>query len=150
MATREQVSNAGLQKLLAPVARTTTVLSAEVDMQGFESLTLVGLLGASAATLSGSIKVELEVQHADDDGTGSAGAYTAVADADIVGAVTGSATGTFAVIDADAKLGQLYKTAYRGTKRFVKVNVRLTGNHSTGTLVAVAAIKGNPSIKPVA
>lgn len=150
MANREHMSHYGYQQLLAPVARTTSVESAAVDMQGFESLTLVGSLGASAATLSGSIKLELEVQHADDDGTGSPGAYSPVPDEDIVGAIDGTAaSGCFAVVDANGELGRLYKTAYRGNKRFVRVNTRLTGNHSTGTLVGVNAIKGHPSIKPV-
>ncbi len=133
------------QQVTAPVVITADNLSAAIDMQGYNDLAIVANVGISADTLSGSVYIALELQECDT----VAGSYTAVADADIINPVTGVVTGTFAKIDDDAEDAAIFLTAYKGSKRFVKVNINLVGSHSSGVPVSVTAIKGGAAVKPI-
>ncbi len=115
---------------------TTDLTGSAVDTQDSIGVALVAHVGLSGDTLSGSVKLEFEVQHSDASGSG----FAACADADIDAAVTGTNTGTFAVVDAAAEDELVYKCNYLGNKRYVKVIVNLTGTHTVGTPVAVTAI----------
>ena len=86
----------------------------------------------------------MEVQESDDDST-----YTAVADADLSDSVTGTNTGTFAVIDDAAEDDAVYSTKYIGNKRYVKVVANLTGTHTNGTPLGCVALKGGNNYRPV-
>jgi len=115
---------------------TTDLTGAAVDTQDSVGVALVAHVGLSGDTLSGSVKLEFEVQHSDASGSG----FAACADADIDAAVTGTNTGTFALVDAAAEDELVYKCNYIGNKRYVKVIVNLTGTHTVGTPVSVVAI----------
>jgi hypothetical protein len=101
-------------------------------------------MGLSADTLSGSNYIYLELQHSDTDS-----AYAACADADIVNPITGATTGTFALINDPAEDETVYFTAYKGNKRYLKVNVNFTGTHTTGIPIGITAIKGAAAAMPV-
>lgn len=146
MAKKSMYDDLAVAQVLDPQVYTSDQTSDEIDMQGFESLLLVGNVGITGDTLSSSVKLELEVQHSDTSGSG----YAACADADIQDAVTGTNTGTFAVIDDAAEDEQAYKCAYVGTKRYVKVVANFTGTHSNGIELGVVALKGHAVHKPVA
>jgi len=138
-------SNNKISQLTDPVVITADETSAEVDNQGFDSLLLIGNIGLSADTLSGSVFIELEVQESDTSGSG----FTAVADADLQNSVTGTNVGTFAVIDDPAEDKQRFITAYKGNKRFVRVVANLTGTHTNGTPISITSVQGNAEIRPV-
>ena len=123
---------------------TGDVNGATVDLWNFNGVLLVADVGASGDVLSGSVKVELEVEESD-NGT----AWTDAADADLTTAVTGTNTGTFAVIDDPAEDSAVYATAYKGNKRYVRVVANLTGTHTNGIPVGVVAVKGYPTFAPV-
>lgn len=121
---------------ILPQVGQTDITGAEVDTQDSIGVGLVAHIGLSGDTLSGSVKCELEVQHSDVSGSG----YVACADADIDAAVTGTNTGTFAVIDAAADDEQIYKANYKGNKRYIRVVANFTGTHTNGMPLAVQAI----------
>lgn len=145
MARKSMFDDLVVAQIIDPQVYTTDQTSSAVDLQGFESCLLVANVGITGDTLSTSVKVEFEVQHSDDDST-----YAACADADIQDAVTGTNTGTFAVVDAAADDEQAYKCAYVGSKRYVKVVANFTGTHTNGIELGVVSLKGHAVHKPVA
>ena len=126
------------------VVVTADANGASIDMQGYNSLMVIGAIGASGDTLSGSVYIELELEESDDDST-----FTDVADADLQNSVTGTNTGTFAVINDPAEDSQVYKTGYKGTKRYVRPVVNVTGTHTNGTPIALLMVRGNAESGPV-
>lgn len=140
------VSELQVDQLLEPAASISVdTNSAEVDMQGFNSLAILGNIGESEDTLSGSVEIELKLEESDVSGSG----FTAVADEDIIDAVAGVAVGTFAHIDAPGEDDQVYKVGYRGHKRFVRAAVDFIGTHTNGTPISFTAIRGHANKVPV-
>lgn len=145
MALRDLFSRLNVTQLLAPANRTADANSTSIDTRGYDSLMLVGTVGAPGDTLSGTVLIELEVQHSDDNS-----AFTACADADLHNAVSGATnTGTFARITANGQATARFITGYRGTKRYVRVVDNRTGTHTTGTPTGVVAVQGHAHLLPV-
>lgn len=136
------------EQALAPqVIQGSALTSGNIDTQGFDSLAVVVCIGAIVDTLGPSDRIDIKIEHADDDGTGSPGAYGACTDDDVLG-FTGLSSGLFKSVDADAEENARYVVGYRGDKRFVKVTatpVSLT----TGGPIAMIAVKGAPHQGPV-
>ena len=143
-ALRDLYSNLGVQAAVDPAVMTADANGNGIDTRGFDSVMLAASVGASGDTLSGSVKIELELEESDDDTT-----YTDVADSDLLNAVDGTNDGTFAVIDDPAEDDAVYLTGYRGTKRYVRVVVNVTGTHTNGTPIGAVAILGHPHLTPV-
>lgn len=129
--------------LINPAVLTADTNSASADRAGYSGVDFTVLVGESGDTLSGSVKIELEVQESDDDST-----FTAAADADITGAVTGTNTGTFAVIDAAADDDAVHVCKYIGSKRYSRVVVNVTGTHSNGTPIGAVAFLSGATQQP--
>lgn len=153
MAGRDLVHNVKPTAMLAPVVRTTSVLSAALDLQGFEAALIAFHIGVFGDAASGSVFFEAELQECATSG----GSYTAVADTDLLfpGAVvarTGSvaASGVFfqSKTTGAVDLAGLYTVGYRGSKEFLKVNVRVTGTNSTGTPVSIVGYAGHALYEP--
>jgi hypothetical protein len=126
-------AGAAATQMLTPQTLTATTLSSHIDLQDASDCMIEATIGVQGDTLSGSLYWELELQDSPDDST-----YTAVVDANISNPVSGrTATGTFAAITASAGCSKVYQVAYRGNQRYVKVNLRATGSHSTGTIIGV-------------
>jgi len=115
-----------------------------IDRQGFGVCGADVVLGNSGDTLSGSVYVELEAQESVDDST-----WTACADASIMNAVTGTNTGTFAVVNAPAEDSTVFSVQYRGGKRYFRVVANVTGTHTNGIPFGVVNWKGEATYKPV-
>lgn len=141
----ELYNDNSIAQVLKPAVINSDTLCTEIDMQGYQDLLVIVNVGLSADTLNGTNKIYLELQHSDTSGSG----YAACADTDIVNPVTGATTGTFALIDDPAEDETAYKTAYKGNKRYLKVNVNFAGTHSTGTPIGITAIKGLAHALPV-
>jgi len=124
--------------LLGAIAVTLTAdaNSAACDLLDYDGCLIVVNVGNSGDTLSGSVYIELEVETSDDNST-----WVDAADAMITGAVTGTNTGTFAVINAPTEDSAIFTTAYLGRERYVRVVVNVTGTHSSGTPVATQYIR---------
>lgn len=129
-----------ISQVLTPAVKTTTQTSAEVDMQGFESLNVLFSIGQSGDTLSGSVKWTLKLEHSDTTSTG----FT---DVDAAGVFNSAAT---VVIDAAAEDEAVYTLGYKGGKQFVRAVATATGTHSTGTPMAILAVQGDASLNPAA
>ncbi len=70
------------------------------------------------------------------------GSYTAVADADVIGATTNS----FGIVNDAAEDNAVYGLGYKGSQPFVKVDIIETG--AVSTILGVFAVLGHPSIAP--
>ena len=135
---------------IAPAVQTATVLSSKCDLAGFEACTVKVHVGTFGDAQSATIYIEAELQDSDDDSS-----YAAVADVNLdfpsaFSARTGHATGTFLQTKTTAAhdLAGLYEVGYHGAKRYLKVNLRLTGSHSTGTPVSASFVKTSPILAP--
>ena len=106
------------------------------DLKEYDGALIVVNVGNSGDTLSGSVKIELEVETSDNNS-----AWSDAADADLSSSVSGTNTGTFAVIDAGSEDSTTFTTAYLGRERYVRVVANLTGTHSNGTPVAANIIR---------
>jgi hypothetical protein len=122
----------------------TDIEATGVDGRGYREVAHVVHVGNSGDTLSGSVKLELDLEHSDDDST-----YAAVPAAQVSGAVTGAATGCFGLIDAPAEDSTIFSCVYRGTKRYTRVKVDFTGNHAVGIPLSGFAVKRGPQYMPV-
>lgn len=126
---------------------TTPITSGDIDRQGYEAVEIIANFGAIVDSLNGtSVKVDVKLEHADDDGTGNAGSYAACADTDVLG-WTGLSSGIFKTLSADTMDSKLYPIGYRGGKRFIKLTATPAGL-STGGPFAITTVLGKPSNAP--
>jgi len=118
------------------------------DLQGYMGAVIALDVGAKHAsdTLSGTNKITVLLEHADDDGTGSPGTYAAVAAADVRGVTPSS--GVLLVIDHVDDTAQVYQWGYIGAKRFIRATLTPEGTIANGVPVCVMVIKGFPNTVP--
>jgi len=116
-----------------------------VDSQGFSSVTHVVNVGAPGITFSTTHKVEIELEHSDDNVT-----FTDVtSNTDVVGGTVGT-NGLWQTIDADGDCNAVYAIGYVGGKRYSRVVLNFSGTHGTGTIFGVTGVKGRPLSGPTA
>ena len=116
-----------------------------VDSQGFSSVTHVVNVGANGITFSTTHKVEIELEHSDDNVT-----FTDVtSNTDVVGGTVGT-NGLWQTIDADGDCNAVYAIGYVGGKRYSRVVLNFSGTHGTGTVFGVVGVKGRPLSGPTA
>ena len=126
----------GPAQTLAPAAHTASADGTSVDLKGFSSATVLIDVGVWTDGVH-----TFEVEHAPDDGTGAAGTFAAVADADLIGAEP--------VVDGAADDDQIYKIGYHGDKRWLRVAVTVSGE-TDGAVYGVSVVRGRPAAAPVA
>ncbi len=141
------VDNIKIEQALMPqVIQGSALNSGDIDMLGAENLSVVLLVGDMSDVLSGSVKVDVKIQHADDDGSGVPDTYVDCDDEDVLNA-SGLTAGVFLSVDEAAKEQSRHVIEYRGAKRFVKVTATPTGL-STGGEIAILSLKGGLNQKP--
>lgn len=113
----------------------------DIDLAGYNSALIIYSVGTEAGTLSETLYHTLKLEHADDDGTGSAGDYAVVAAADVLGVTP--ATGIIFTIDDPAEDNTVYRCGYVGGKRFLKITAAEVGATS-GCPISVVLVKGHP------
>lgn len=145
---RDIISNVKVLEALAPQVIAADA-NAAVDRLGFDSLMFVVDVGASGDTLATDVKFDLYLEHADDNGSGSAGTYAGVTGTYDAQGLAVDEDGKFATIDGEADAGQMYRIGYVGDKRHVRVRVDATGTHENGTPMSVMAVMGNADRLPV-
>jgi hypothetical protein len=119
-------------KCLTPQVVTTDQDGTAVDLKGYREATFFAMVGASGDTLSGSVKIELELEDSDDNST-----FADCADADLSNAVAGTNDGCWGLIDDPAEDDTVLSVTYRGSSRYVRPVVNVTGTHSNGTPIAI-------------
>lgn len=127
---------------LVSAVRTAAANGTGVDLQGYESATLIADVGAEGDTLSSSVYFEISLEHSDDNST-----FTDVAQADIVDG-TISSGGIWLKLDGTAggnpdTAGEIYRVGYIGGKRYIRGVLAKTGTHSNGTPISLFVVKGN-------
>lgn len=148
MSLHDIVNNIAVEQCLAPQTIQGSALdSGNIDMQGYETLAVVLAVGNITDTLDASNRIDVKIEHADDDGAGSPASYAACTDEDVLNA-TGLSSGQFLSLDADAKESKRHVIGYRGGKRFVKVTATPV-SIATGGPVTMIALKGNKGQAPV-
>lgn len=118
----------------AAITTNTTTNGVIVDTAGFESVEFVIL---SAALTDGTYTPSITEGDASDLSGGSA-----TATADLIGTVAGA---TFAATDDNT----VKRIGYKGSKRYVRLNLTSAGTTSGGTLGAIAVL-GHPHDAPTA
>ncbi len=113
-----------------------------VDLQGYESATILVDVGAEGDTLASDKYFEISLEHSDDDST-----YTDCAQADIIDG-TISAGGIWLKLDGTANgnpdsAGGIFRVGYVGGKRYVRVVLAKTGTHSNGTPIGAMVVRGH-------
>lgn len=125
------------RRAIAPVVVTNSnaaQVGQIIDRQGFESLTLLIMLGALGAGTSGAVSIE----HGDDPAL----ADTApVGVNDLIGTL---ALASFVAADANG----CKKVGYIGSKRYIRVTVTPAGNGAASIAFAVAALMGHANMVP--
>ena len=127
---------------LVSAVRTAAANGTGVDLQGYESATLIADVGAEGDTLSSSVYFEISLEHSDDNST-----FTDVAQADIVDG-TISSGGIWLKLDGTAggnpdTAGEIYRVGYIGGKRYIRGVLAKTGTHSNATPISLFVVKGN-------
>jgi len=142
---RDLKNNIGVVQSLVPAVRTADANGDAVDLQGFESATVVIDMGAEGITLSGTDKIEIELEHSDDNST-----WTDVTSSnDVIGATPDSG-GKIATFDANGEIPAISAVGYIGGKRYIRAVANFSGTHGTGTPLSVSVIKGHYRHNPVA
>ena len=113
-----------------------------VDLQGYESATILVDVGAEGDTLSSNVYFEISLEHSDDDST-----YTDCAQADIIDG-TISSGGIWLKLDGTTggdpdSSGGIFRVGYVGGKRYVRVVLAKTGTHSNGTPIGAMVVRGH-------
>jgi hypothetical protein len=114
----------------------SNIQSGNIDLAGFNSAQVVvapGDIDELGASPVGAAKIDVKLEHADGDASGSPGAYADVALADVVGpsSVTGGVVATFTNDNDTVSVG------YLGDKRFLRVTLQPTGLTNGGPVAAV-------------
>ena len=127
---------------LAAATRTAAANGTGVDLQGYESATVLVDVGAEGDTLSSSVYFEVSLEESDDDST-----YTDVAQAGIVDG-TIAAGGIFLKLDGTTggnpdSAGGIFRVGYVGNSRYIRVVLAKTGTHSNGTPLGAMVVKGH-------
>lgn len=129
---------------MIPQTLTTDSAMTAIDTFGYNSAVVMFHVGNSADTLSGSVKIELELEHGDTSTTADC------PDTALSASVTGTNTGTAAVIDAPAEDSLTVTVQYVGSKRYIKPVFNLTGTHTSGTPCACTVVLFDPHVLPAA
>lgn len=110
-----------------------------IDRKGREALLLAAQIGESGDTLSGSVKMEVKIEEGDASDLSDAAAVAAE-DLIVPSGYATPASGVIATIDADGEDGAVYRCAYVGKKRYVRMTIVFTGTHTNGTPISGVAI----------
>ena len=127
---------------LAAATRTAAANGTGVDLQGYESATVLVDVGAEGDTLSSSVYFEVSLEEADDDST-----YPDVAQAGIIDGTIASG-GIFLKLDGTAggnpdSTGGIFRVGYVGNSRYIRVVLAKTGTHSNGTPLGAMVVRGS-------
>ena len=134
-------NNIKIMQSIAPATLDADANGTGVDTQGFENVAIVIDTGVEGITLSGTNKIEFELEHSDDDST-----FVDMASADVNGTL--GSGGLVLTLDANAETPQVSEIEYLGSKRYVRVVANFSGTHGTGTPMSASVILGKPRHAP--
>lgn len=124
------------------------IQSGNIDLKGFGAAEVVAHFGdidEMGGSPVGGAKIDVKIEHAADDGTGSPGAYANVTLADVLGPVAV----TSGVVASPTTDTDVIKVGYVGDKRFLRVTLTPTGLTNGGP-AGVIVVKAHPRHAPAA
>ena len=124
---------------IAPVVLASDTDGTGVDLQGFESATVVLSVGIEGVTLSTTNKIEFELEESTDNST-----FTDVTSATSVTETSVGTGGLFFTDDGNADIHAVTTIGYVGGARYIRVVANFSGTHGTGTPISATVIKGHP------
>lgn len=129
-------------KALVNAAITADADGIWIDLRGAMGCLIVVNLGVTAGPADATNFWELKLKEAADDGAGApdAGTIAAVAEADMVGALSGTITGVFAKIDDAAEDDAIFSVGYIGRKPWVRLTCDATLSPGSTPIGAIAII----------
>jgi len=125
-------NNINVVQALAPIAVAADNTGSAIDLAGYKSAVIVWNVGT---VTDGTYAIE--VQESD---TTTSGDFAAVAAADLIGT---EKTGVTTTNDE-----AVYTVGYKGYKRYIRYVITETSAGSTGGVMSVSVIKGNPDHAP--
>ena len=135
---KDLANNISAVASIAPVVAASDTNGSGVDLQGFESATVLVSTGVEGITLSGSNKIDFKLEDSSDNST-----FTAVSSASAVTDGTVTAAGIFLTLDDNAETPAETSIGYVGGARYIRVVADFSGTHGTGTPVSATVIKGS-------
>lgn len=135
---RDLYHNVLATQVLSPIVSTTTKTSATIDLQGFNSVSVVFTVGLSGDTLSNSLYWTLTLQDSPDNVT-----FTPVA------AVSINAGSASIVVNSSSLDRTAYSFGYIGGQRYIQAVATPTGSVSSGVPIGVIALRGTAAYRPV-
>ncbi len=144
MPMRDMASDLSAVSLFTPGILTATPVAATADLSGFEAATIYFTTGPGGITFTGANRIDLSVQHSDDNAT-----FVNVASTDLVGSpvVTAGVVQSYQALKAATTID---KFGYKGSKRYVQAVATFVGTHGAGTPVSMAVVPCFPLKAPVA
>ncbi len=127
---RELLNDVGLVQSLAPAVISATATGSAIDLAGFQSALVIVNTGAIVS--AGDFAVSIE-----ESDTTTSEDFEAAAAADVLGTVP-----------ATLEAASVYKLAYVGTKRYIRIVLTKAGGTSLAAGIVVA--KGHALTGPVA
>ena len=122
------------------------LVSGAIDLLGYFAAQIVvdfGDIDELGASPVGSARIDVRLEHADDDGTGAPDVFSNVALDDVIGP-TSVTTGIVASVTTDATL---VRVGYRGERRFLRVSLVPTALPNGGPVAAWVEL-GHPRHAP--
>ncbi|MFA5312720.1 MAG: hypothetical protein WC375_05270 [Methanomassiliicoccales archaeon] len=126
-------NNISVVQALAPIAIAADSTGSAIDLAGYNSAMIIWGVGV---VTDGTYAIQIE-----ESDTTTAGDFTAVADADLIGT---EKTGVTTTND-----NAVYSVGYKGSKRYIRYVISETAAGSTGGVMEVIVLKGNAAHAPV-
>lgn len=145
MAMRDTYSRTKRTNSLAPASRTASANGTGVDTSGYRSVMLEIDVGVGGITFDGTNKIEIKLEHSDDNA-----AWSGVTAAEARSAEAIGADGIVKTLNAAHATATAYKAGYFGGKRYVRGVATYSGTHGAGTVIAATVALGDPLLSPVA
>ncbi|WP_342269456.1 hypothetical protein [Rickettsia endosymbiont of Orchestes rusci] len=141
---KEEISNSDLEQLLPPIAINANKNDIEpITTAGFDSLTFLVLVGASAVELNNDRYIQIKLQHSNDQDNG-------FEDCENKHVVLHAKENNNAIyIKAAPERETSFMMGYIGHKHYVKPVITKTGNLGEGVIIGIAALSHSPKYKPV-
>jgi len=127
---KDGISGIGVVATLAPVDYAATTKGTAIDLQGFNSATLI--VNSGAITSAGLYDVKLQESDTTTDGD-----FTDVVAGDLLGDLPDALAAT-----------SVYKQGYKGSKRYIRAVI--TKQSGTSIVAGAVVVRGHPSDAPVA
>jgi hypothetical protein len=137
---RDISNRTSVVKALAPAVVTADTNGSTIDLQGFNSATMVMHTGIEGDTLSGSVKFDFILEESDNGSS-----WSAVTSSTDVTEGSVDSSGIFLTLDDNAETPQVTQIGYIGGSQYIRVRIDATGSHSNGTPMSAVVVKGNPS-----